>query len=431
MDRHEIYRPLVERTLQNYQMQHLARKYDFGKESLIAKLVIERINKAMDEAEAALGVTRVKPFCLYLKNKDRMAILPLFSPEYLGPLLKGKSFNEAKSMVIEKLLKIYSRSFPKKDRSNFLSNLSPWSVAHCANIKGYKKNFVKKPTSYDSMDSKKWGQFIENINTSSPLKRLNVADMYAPEKVIQELCLFIEKEVGFGKILARQLVEDIVSIRAVVCPRTCQLKSGEMPMLVTHVSAKLTEDTDTRYRKLAPVIITVLSKEEANGFSDSMDEYLEAFSKRILRVCFEAYRQNGLLTLQEMQCIFLVSATRISEVIRSTECKHNIIVPTPGTILDAGRSITHKDIIVKLHLEGHNVKDIARITYHCPRSVDNYIGTFEAVLILYLYKMPVRLMSRILGKGITLIQEHLRIIDEVYEDISQIKEDLIRKGVRF
>jgi len=43
-----------------------------------------------------------------------------------------------------------------------------------------------------------------------------------------------------------------------------------------------------------------------------------------------------------MQWIFMVNATtRISEVIRSAECKHNIIVPTPGTIIDAGRSITH------------------------------------------------------------------------------------------
>ena len=127
----------------------------------------------------------------------------------------------------------------------------------------------------------------------------------------------------------------------------------------------------------------------------------------------------------------MTSATRISEVIRSAQCEHNIIIPTPGTVLDAGRSITHKDIIVKLHLEGHNVKEISRITHHSPRSVDNYIGTFEAVLILYLYKMPVRLMSRILGRGVSLIREHLRLIDEVYLDTTEIKKDLIRKGVRF
>ena len=202
-------------------------------------------------------------------------------------------------------------------------------------------------------------------------------------------------------------------------------------MLVTHVSAKLSEDTDTRYRKLSPVIITVFTKEEMNASPASIDESLEAFSKRILRVCFEAYKQNGLLTLQEMQWIFMANSTKISEIIRSAEYKHNIIIPTPGIVLDAGRSITHKDIIVKLHLQGHNVSDISKTTYHSPRSIDSYIGTFEAVLILYLYKMPVRLMSRILGKGVSLIEEHLRLIDDVYPDVNAIKKDLIRKGVRF
>ena len=175
----------------------------------------------------------------------------------------------------------------------------------------------------------------------------------------------------------------------------------------------------------------MLSKEELKGFSGTSAEYLNLFKQRIIRVAFEAYKQNGLLTLAEMQWIFMVSATRISEFIRSGQCEHNIIVPTPGTILDAGRSITHKDIIVKLHLQGHSVKEISRITYHSPRSVDSYIGTFEAVLILYLYKMPVELMSRILKRGISLIREHLKLIDEVYSDALEIKKDLIKKGVRF
>jgi len=56
MDRCKLYHPLTERNLQNYQMQHLARKYDFGKESMVSKLMVEHINKAMDKAEAALGI---------------------------------------------------------------------------------------------------------------------------------------------------------------------------------------------------------------------------------------------------------------------------------------------------------------------------------------------------------------------------------------
>lgn len=289
MDRDELYRPLLERTLDNYQLQHLARKYDFGKESLVSKLLVTWINKSMDEAEASIGITRVRPFCLYIKNKDGQALLPLFSPHYLKPMLEGRSYSAARSKVLEELLKIYKKSFRKKYKGDLLSTIYPWPQTRFRSIKNYKKNLLRKPSPYDGEDNQKWDQFIGSIDPVSPLKRLDVLDGSAPEKVVEKLTQFVKEEVGFGNILARQLVEDIITIRAVVCPRTSQLRSGEMPMLVTHVSARLSEDTDTRYRKLSPVIITVLSKEEElEGFPNTMDEYLAIFAKRILRVCFEA-----------------------------------------------------------------------------------------------------------------------------------------------
>jgi uncharacterized Fe-S cluster-containing radical SAM superfamily protein len=158
---------------------------------------------------------------------------------------------------------------------------------------------------------------------------------------------------------------------------------------------------------------------------------LELLKKRIVRVCFEAYRQNGLLSQQQLQWIFQISTARISELIRSFQNEHHIVVPTPGTILDAGRSITHKDIIVRLHLEGYNVSEIAKMTYHSPKSVDNYIGTFEAVLILHLFSIPKPLMARLLNRGSTLIQEHLDLIAEFYHNPEDIKEYLQLKGVSF
>ncbi|MDQ7791037.1 MAG: DUF1670 domain-containing protein, partial [Clostridia bacterium] len=110
--------------------------------------------------------------------------------------------------------------------------------------------------------------------------------------------------------------------------------------------------------------------------------------------------------------------------------EHNLVVPTPGTILDAGRSMTHKDVIVGLHLEGYTVKEIARMTYHSPKAVDNYIGTFEAVLILYLFGLPPELMVRILRRGRSLINEHLVLVREVYRDHHEIKQYLVAQGVK-
>jgi len=106
------------------------------------------------------------------------------------------------------------------------------------------------------------------------------------------------------------------------------------------------------------------------------------------------------------------------------------VVPTPGTVLDAGKSMTHKDIIVNLHLQGYTVKEIARMTHHSPRAVDNYIGTFEAVLILHLFGVSPELMSRLLKRGISLIKEHLKLVCEHYRDHQKIKEYLIAQGVK-
>jgi len=99
--------------------------------------------------------------------------------------------------------------------------------------------------------------------------------------------------------------------------------------------------------------------------------------------------------------------------------------------LDAGRSMTHKDIVIELHLQGYTVKEIARMTYHSPRAVDNYIGTFESVLILDLYHIPKALMARILKKGISLIEEHLSLARKHFRDEEDRKRLLAWKGVRF
>jgi len=189
-------------------------------------------------------------------------------------------------------------------------------------------------------------------------------------------------------VVARQQVEELITLRNICCPLTQHLKHGEMPLLATHVRASLSEEVSTRFRRHAPVIVTVWTAEELRRQPRRVPEYLAQLKKRIVRVCFEAYRQNGLLSLMDLQWIFQISSARISELIRSFQREHNIIVPTPGTVLDAGRSMTHKDIIVNLHLQGHTVKEIARITYHSPRAVDNYICTFQGVLILWLFGVP-------------------------------------------
>ena len=72
-----------------------------------------------------------------------------------------------------------------------------------------------------------------------PTSRLGVLDTSAPRSVVASLTEFVATEAGLGPVVARQLVEELITLRNICCPMTKQLKHGEMPVLATHVHASL------------------------------------------------------------------------------------------------------------------------------------------------------------------------------------------------
>lgn len=425
-----LYRPLLERSLLNYQVQYLARHYDFGKQSRVAALIVGEVNAQMEQAEVQLGIRRVPPFHLYLKWKGQELLFPLFAPEYLEPILRDEGgFRVSREMMIT--------SCRKEARK---ARMAPVELLGVVDPGYFVRHGPRRHEPQIALDSRRskitsWRESIrgqiETLCPSSPLQRIDALDTGAPVSVVRQLSQFVQREAGCGPTVSNQLVQDLLTVRNVCCPRMRHLNSGEMPVLATSVNAHLSEEVAARFRRLKPIILTVWTEEELKtcSWGDPLPD--EQMAKRIVRVCFEAYRQGGLLSLMDLQWIFHISVRKISELIRRAQRECTIIVPTPGTVLDAGRSMTHKDIVIELHLQGHTVKEIARMTYHSPRAVDNYIGTFESVLILDLYHIPKPLMARILKKGISLVEEHLRLARKHFRDEEDRKRLLAWKGVKF
>jgi len=147
------------------------------------------------------------------------------------------------------------------------------------------------------------------------------------------------------------------------------------------------------------------------------------------RVMTEAYTQNAILSYAEIQWIFLASTGTVSRAIDHYQRKHRIVLPCPGTVLDMGRMLTHKALIVRLHLQGLSVLEIARKTYHNPRSVDAYLKAFDAVLILHLYGLTPTLMASVLGRSESLVQEYLDLIEKYLKDADTMREHLRKRGI--
>ena len=82
----DTYRPQLDRTAENYQVQHLVRKFDLGKESRIARLIVHAINAAVEQEAANLRITRVRPFELFVTASRQSVCLPLFQEDYTAPL---------------------------------------------------------------------------------------------------------------------------------------------------------------------------------------------------------------------------------------------------------------------------------------------------------------------------------------------------------
>ena len=147
-------------------------------------------------------------------------------------------------------------------------------------------------------------------------------------------------------------------------------------------------------------------------------------------VLTEAYIQDGLLSFAELQWIFLASIGTVSRAIDHYQRQHQVILPCPGTVLDMGRMLTHKDLVVRLHMQGLSVLQIARKTHHAPRSVDAYLKVFDAVLILHIYGMDPVLMAAVLGRGEHLINEYLDLITRYLKDTDTMREYLRKQGVQ-
>jgi hypothetical protein len=425
-----LYGPLMERSLVNFQVQHLARDYDFGKQSRVAALIVGEVNFRMGEVERRLGVQRIRPFHLYLRWRGVDLELPLFRPEYLEPIFdRSGDFGVSRERVLAGCLKIADREGAEISPTQLRGIIDPYCFVR------YRRRgrFREGPHSQDMIGkgdaTAVVRREIEAIKPLLPFERIDTLDRGAPIPLVNELSRFVEQEAGQGPTVANHMVQELITLRNVCCPRVRHLKTGEIPFLATSVHAHLSEEVAARFRRLTPVILTVWTKEELENppWVEAITDELQ--KKRIIRVCFEAYRQNGLLSLMDLQWIFQISSRKLSELIQSAEKEYNIIVPTPGTILDSGRSMTHKDIVIDLYLQGYTVREVSHITFHSPRSVDNYINTFESVLILYLYGVPKKLMARILQKGISLIEEHLEIVKQHFKSDEEAKSLLEMKEV--
>ncbi|MDL2239655.1 DUF1670 domain-containing protein [Bacteroidales bacterium OttesenSCG-928-L14] len=103
---------------------------------------------------------------------------------------------------------------------------------------------------------------------------------------------------------------------------------------------------------------------------------------RLERMSNEAFQQGGLLTVEDIANRLLNCGERT--VIRDIKAlkDNGIILPLRSVIKDMGRSLSHREQIVKYWLQGMEFSEISRSTNHSVEAVANYVEKFKRVVCL-------------------------------------------------
>jgi len=194
------------------------------------------------------------------------------------------------------------------------------------------------------------------------------------------------------------------------------------------------ETHSNKYREQIPVILTIYTPDEIHAIKSNIHNLTLNFindilQQQIARVTSEAYLQGGLLSQLDLQMFFYRSHGIIRKQIVEYEEKHKVILPTPGTIKDAGRRFTHKRIVISLYLESYLSKDIAVKTHHSVLLFDRYIDGFLRVMALHLYSVPPEVMSQTLKFSVNLVNEYISIVKEHFPNRDAMISHLREHGV--
>lgn len=108
---------------------------------------------------------------------------------------------------------------------------------------------------------------------------------------------------------------------------------------------------------------------------------IETRWRRLLRISDEAREQSGLLSQEDLSKLLMSDVRTIRRDIAELK-KGGIVVPTRGTVKDIGPGVTHREIAVRLWLEGKEPTEIARHIHHSIKATENYLEKFKRVAYL-------------------------------------------------
>lgn len=401
------YKTLLVRETAAVQRAHLKKEFELAEASRVAEAACALTSKEIQNFEETRGTKRLSPGELLLEVEGKSIVLPFLNEKALSQLKDGVGYR-----AVQRELELCQ--FEQLKMANPQATMEDlWHLVNQGELtlKRGGKEFLPEKT-------------LDSAKLELPGRQSFQGEI--PQEALAPAAESLVDDWGLRPSQAEAMVTAAARIYTWCAPLSAELKSGQMVWLAH--GTKKSRRTDPAL--FQPVVLTLLAPEDQNLPLANTADLKRLKTIQLERITTEAWKQDGVLTTLDMEWILHVSPSMLRGILEAYFEQFGIILPTAGTVLDMGRTLTHKKIVVQLSLEGLSTQEISRRIYHTPEAVDNYLRLFERVLLLKYYQVPISALPRVTGYGRSLLDEHLELVEKHFPTEEALAEYLGQRGVR-
>ncbi len=400
------YAALPARDVTPVQESYLKQHFELAPRSELAEAVVSMTNKELEAHETETNTQRLRPGQMLIEQDGEFTPIPLLSRHWSLKLAEGFSVSAVRRhLEFEQLRALWER-----DGQTTLPQLWRWTD---------QKELAQKRGGTDFLPEEPLD--VETLGVSPrPMD-----DMALPEVVLAPIVAILNQDYGVKPALARAMVSRAAQLRQWCCPRLKELRPGQVVWLV-YSTRRMKRG---QARLLVPVVLNLLTPDEQALTLVSRGDLKALKVRQAERITAEAWQQDGVLTMLDMEWLLGLNGAALRQLLTAYQEQFGVILPTAGTVLDMGRTLTHKTIVIDMALDGMSTQQIARRIFHTPEAVDNYLRLFDRVLVLRYYRMPPHLIRQVTGHSIALVKEHLALAEKHFPTELALVEYLCGRGV--
>lgn len=229
------------------------------------------------------------------------------------------------------------------------------------------------------------------------------------------LCHLLQTEFpgAFGPAVTQLFAQRVEELFDRFHPDRSRLRVGQVLWAAVAADDPPARNKRIEDTRLLPIVLDLVTAQDidetiATGLRQ------ETRRKKILRMFQQAYRQGAVLSYPDVSLLLHVQTSTISREVLDHERQTKQTIPRRGTIHDMGRSISHKAVICyKRLVERKTTSQVATETLHDPEEVEYYVQCLRRVKLCRDAGMPVEEISQATGHSKSLIDEYLRLIEEL------------------